>query len=177
MTIQETRKELLSKRESLSAQQIKEASLRMADDLLKDPHFQESDTIYVYWPVHNELDTNYLVTKAIQLGKTVAFPVVLSKGDMVFEQIDDPIRFHENRYRIMEPVYDPKAVIDRPGLMIVPIVGFCGNKRIGYGSQYYNNYLKWRKNVYTIGVAYSFQELSELAEDERDIPLDEIRTY
>ena len=177
MEIKEIRKELIAKREQLSPSVIIEASITVTQDLLNHPQFQQFDTIYIYLPVRNEIDTSYLITKALQANKTVAVPVILSKEDMVFQKINGTGKYHEDRYHILEPVYDPKSVIDRPGLMIVPLVGFSGRRRIGYGGQYFNNYLKHRKNLYTIGVGYQFQSIPELPEDDRDILLNEIRSY
>ena len=150
----------------------------MTEDILSDSHYQESDTIYLYLPYRNEIDTESLVTHALKDGKSVAVPMLLSSGDMVFGKIEDNCRFHQGRYKVIEPIYNPKLVTDKEGLMIVPLVGYHGKNRIGFGCQYYNNYLKHRKNLYTIGVGYKFQEVYDNIEfAEEDIPLDEIRGY
>ena len=89
MEIKEIRKELIAKREQLSPSVIRESSITMTQDLLNHPQFQQFDTIYIYLPVRNEIDTSYLITKALQANKTVAVPVILSKEDMVFQKMTD----------------------------------------------------------------------------------------
>lgn len=177
MNLVEIRKELILKRKELTSEYVELKSSLMTEDIINDKHYIESDVIYVYLPKNNEISTEKLIVKALKSNKTVAVPVVLTSGDMVFEKIDDLQSFHYNRYHILEPKYDAKLIVDKQGLMLVPLVGFYGNKRIGYGGQYYNNYLTNRRNLYTIGIGYSFQEIEELPYDERDIPLNEIRTY
>ena len=66
MEIKEIRKELIAKREQLSPSVIRESSITMTQDLLNHPQFQQFDTIYIYLPVRNEIDTSYLITKALQ---------------------------------------------------------------------------------------------------------------
>ncbi len=172
------RQELLKKRSELTPDFIREKSLIMTQDIVNDPIYRENKYLYLYSPIKNEIDTNYLVVKALQDDKVVCLPVILSSGDMVFCQINRTQNFRIDRFKILEPQFEPKNIVDQPGLMIVPLVGFSGKRRVGYGKQYYNNYLSSRKGfIYTIGVAYDFQENKSLTFDERDIPLNEIRSY
>lgn len=172
------RTQLLEKRSSLSSDYIREKSLKMTEDILSDRHYKESDYLYIYSPIRNEIDTNYLVGKALQDNKIVCLPIILSSGDMVFAQVNKTQNYRVDKFHILEPVLDPKTIVDQPGLMIVPLIGFSGNRRIGYGKQYYNNYLSTRKDsIYTIGVAYDFQRVDDLTFSEKDIPLNEIRCY
>lgn len=179
MTLTETRNELLKTRQALTSDYIKEKSLRMTEDILSDERFRKANVIYVYWPINNEIDTEYIIVEALRQKKSVALPIVLSSGDMVFGRIDGNPGFKKSsRFHIMEPKYDPRIVIDKPGLMLVPIVGFTGKTRIGYGKQFYNNYLSNRQDtLYTIGVAYDFQKVEGIEPDARDVELNEIRSY
>lgn len=177
-SIAAVRKELIARRKALSSEYIKEKSLKMTADITNDPLYKECHYLYAYSPINNEIDTNYLIVKALQDDKVVCLPIMLSSGDMVFGQVNKTTSFRREKHQILEPVLDPKIIVDRPGLMIVPLVGFCGRKRIGYGMQYYNNYLATRRDIiHTIGVAYDFQENKGIDFDDRDIDLDEIRSY
>lgn len=178
MTQSDIRKGIICQRNSLSTEFVRERSLKMTEDILRDKRYQEAKYIYVYSPINNEIDTNYLIVKALQDEKVVCLPIVLSKGDMIFSQINKTTTYRKDKHNILEPVLDPKTIVDKPGLMIVPVVGFNGNIRMGYGKQYYNNYLTNRRNyLYTIGVAYDFQKNEEIEFDERDVLLNEIRSY
>lgn len=166
------------KRLSLTADYIKEKSLQMTKDIIKSDAYKNSKILYIYFPINNEIDTNYLIAHALKDEKTVAVPVCISSDDMVFERIDKVRAFHDNRFKIMEPSYDPTLVIDGEGLMIVPLVAYKGNYRIGYGKHFYNNYLRDRKHLYTIAVGYDFQRTDEdFAISEYDVPMSEIRSY
>ncbi len=178
MTTKELREKLLKQRSMLSDDYIKEKSLMMTKDIISTKIYTESKYLYIYSPINNEIDTNYLICKALQDEKIVCLPVVLSKGDMVFCQVNKTTTYRKNQFQILEPVFEPKTIVDQPGLMIVPLVGFHDRVRLGYGKQYYNNYLFDRSNkLYTIGIGYSFQECEEFPRTSKDILLNEIRTY
>lgn len=133
MTQSEIRKGILVQRNSLTPEFIREKSLKMTEDILNDKLYKEAKYIYVYSPINNEIDTNYLIVKALQDEKVVCLPIVLSQGDMVFSQVNTTTTYRKDKHNILEPVLDPKTIVDKPGLMIVPLVGFKGNGRMGYG--------------------------------------------
>lgn len=182
MTKNEMRNALREKRFSLESEFIRDSSMKMLEDITSDPAYQNAEILYVYVPTANEIDTNALIARAFKDEKKVAVPVCISSEDMVFQALEDKQKFCKNRYEILEPVYNPNAVIDGPGLMIVPIVGAVGKYRLGMGKNYFNNFLKDRPYIHTIGVGYDFQRIEESSVDfsfldERDILLKEIRTY
>lgn len=172
------RKQLLEKRRLLTASFIKEKSLKMTEDISNSKLYKESKYLYIYSPINNEIDTNYLIVKALKDDKIVSLPIILSSGDMIFSRINSTAQFRKDKFNIIEPILEPKYITDKPGLMIVPLVGFNKKIRLGYGHQYYNNYLRDRKDmIYTIGIAYSFQENIDIQSNAEDVLLDEIRTY
>ncbi len=88
MTQSDIRKGIICQCNSLSAEFVRERSLKMTEDILRDKRYQEAKYIYVYSPINNEIDTNYLIVKALQDEKVVCLPIVLSQGDMIFSQIN-----------------------------------------------------------------------------------------
>ena len=65
--------------------------------------------------------------------------------------------------------------------MLIPLLAFdLQNNRLGYGKGFYDRYLgkflKNRKNITTIGVAFSFQKYNKLPVSRLDIKLDYILT-
>ena len=178
MTKTKIREQIREKRPALTPAYIREKSLRMTEDIIRSDAYRNSRILYIYFPVNNEIDTNYLIAHALKEEKTVAVPVCISSDDMVFERIDKSRTFHDNRYRIMEPSYDPSLVIDGEGLMIVPMVAYKEKHRVGYGRHFYNNYLHGRNYVHTIAVGYDFQEIKEGFDvTDQDVPMSEIRCY
>ena len=68
-----------------------------------------------------------------------------------------------------------------PNFILVPLLAFDKNKyRLGYGKGYYDRYLnkinKKKRNIVTIGVAFSFQRHHKLPVNENDYKLDYILT-
>ena len=83
-----------------------------------------------------------------------------------------------NKYGIPEPV-ETKEII--PSIVLLPLLAYDKNKnRIGYGKGFYdkflNKFLKTRKKILTIGVAFSFQKHHKLPINQNDVKLDFILT-
>ena len=82
-----------------------------------------------------------------------------------------------NKFGIPEPVSNKKV---HPNILLVPLVAFDkNNNRIGYGGGFYDRYInkiKKYKKIITIGLAFSFQKVSNIPINEYDIKLDFIVT-
>ena len=82
-----------------------------------------------------------------------------------------------NKYGIPEPTSD-KVIY--PDILLVPIVAFDKNfNRIGYGGGFYDRYIKRikkYKNIFTIGLAYSFQKVKKIQINNNDMKLNFIVT-
>ena len=84
-----------------------------------------------------------------------------------------------NKFGILEPKNSSKDII--PDLIMVPLVAFDNRlNRIGYGKGYYDRILKKiskiKKNVISLGIAYSFQKCQKISTNEHDFKLDYIFT-
>ena len=82
-----------------------------------------------------------------------------------------------NQYGIPEPV---SLKIKWPDILLVPLLAYDTNlNRIGYGGGFYDRYIariKRKKNITTIGLAYSFQKVKEIPNNRHDMKLDFIIT-
>ena len=68
-----------------------------------------------------------------------------------------------------------------PDIILIPLVAFDSNlNRIGYGKGYYDRSLKKinkiKKNVISLGIAYSFQKCQKIPTNKHDFKLDYIFT-
>ena len=69
-----------------------------------------------------------------------------------------------------------------PDIIIVPMLAFDKDKfRLGYGKGYYDRYLnkyikQYKKDIMTVGVAFSFQKHNKLPKNKNDVKLDFILT-
>ena len=84
-----------------------------------------------------------------------------------------------NKFGILEPISTKKSII--PDIMLVPLLAFDKfNNRLGYGKGYYDNYLnkylKIKKNILRIGIAFSFQKYKKLPSHKNDVKLNYILT-
>lgn len=133
-------------------EQIREKSLLRTQEILQDPHYKEAQVIYIYRPSNQEIDTEYLIVKALQDNKILASPIYISSQDRVFARIDGNPGFRKGRCNTLEPLYQTKLVIDKPGLRIVPMEKLREDDE--NGNHYYQNYLANRKDIYTIAIGY-----------------------
>ena len=82
-----------------------------------------------------------------------------------------------NNQGIPEPITKKKVF---PDVLIVPLVGFDKNKfRLGYGGGFYDRYiskiLKFKK-IFTVGFAFSIQEVKKIPTNKFDQKLNIIIT-
>ena len=87
----------------------------------------------------------------------------------------DPLKI--NKYGIPEP---EKKKLIYPDILLIPLVAFDQDlNRLGYGGGYYDRLiekLSKKKNIMTIGLAFSFQKIDKVPVNEYDKKLDYIVT-
>jgi len=130
-----------------------------------------------YYAYNYELDAMKILEKFESLNYQILLPKIKKNFQMDFFEwsTHDPLII--NKYGIPEPI--SKKII-YPDILLVPLVAFDKNlNRIGYGGGFYDRYIskiKKRKNILTIGLAYSFQKVNKIPIDKYDIKLDFIIT-
>ena len=92
-------------------------------------------------------------------------------------------KFHDplevNKFGFLEPKVNGKGI--KPDIVVMPILAFDKFlNRIGYGKGYYdkflNNYINKKKDVLTIGLAFSFQRYKKLPISKFDVKINYILT-
>ena len=83
-----------------------------------------------------------------------------------------------NKFGMLEPNKTNSKI---PDIMLIPILSYDNEKyRLGYGRGFYdrylNKYLKKYRNIFTVGVAFSFQKHHKLPKDKNDVKLKYILT-
>tara|TARA_B100001063_G_C16600334_1_gene470359 strand:- start:52 stop:591 length:540 start_codon:yes stop_codon:yes gene_type:complete len=130
-----------------------------------------------YYAYNHELDPMKILEKFESLNYQILLPKIKKKFQMDFFawSTHDPLII--NKYGIPEPT--SKKII-YPDILLVPLVAFDKNlNRIGYGGGFYDRYIrriKKRKNVLTIGLAYSFQKVNKIPINKYDTKLDFVIT-
>ena len=117
-------------------------------------------------------------------GQQFLLPVISTGKLLHFAPWQSGDGIQPNRYGIPEPLA-PTELLEpfQLDLVLVPLLGFDrrGN-RLGYGGGYYDrSFAFFNEQVrptepLLVGVAYAFQELPEVDEEDWDVPLDFIAT-
>ena len=178
----EIRGDLIEQRDSLSNDIWIANSNRIQRTLIRSKLFNDCDALLVYADFHGEVGTLMLVDEALILGKAVFLPKVLenfTEARMEFYRIYSSTELVNGYKGIREPTGSIERAFnygDYKGknvLMLVPGVAFDKRGyRLGYGKGYYDNYLKDKEKILTVGICFDMQICDDLPVTENDIKLD-----
>lgn len=169
------RGEILSKRNNLSEDIVRQKSEKIRDRLVSLDVFKRSAAILLYFSKDKEVDTKGLIANLL-INKNVVLPRV-NQDELVIARIRGFSDIEPGAFGVLEPksscqLFDKESL----DLVIVPGVVFDekGN-RIGYGKGYYDRFLKDIKCA-KIGLAYEFQVAETLKTASHDVKMDMIVT-
>jgi len=176
MTKKELRVKYKTFRSQLSALEIEEKSLAIANQLLQLPIWEHT-YFHIFLPIveHNEVDTEFILHLLSGKDKEI----VVSGSDfgtlkMTHYLLTDNTKFRKNKYNIPEPVDGLEVPSNKIDVVFVPLLAFdkTGN-RVGYGKGFYDNFLLECKTE-TVKIGLSFFEAEDLIEDafDGDVKLD-----
>ena len=178
MDKKQIRKVMKVQRAELTKDQVLAYSSSIWNEIYKIPSFQSASTILLYSSFGNEVNTVEIATKALDLGKTIAYPVTNSTTNtMAFHKVnhlDELALISIGSFSLLEPRLDPstKVAPDSHTLMIVPGLAFDQEGyRTGYGGGFYDKYIAKYPALTTIGVCYDFQVVDRIPIDEYDQPV------
>ena len=133
----------------------------------------------LYYPSNYEINVLNIFELIKKMKIKTLLPVTKKNNQMNFVEWRylDPLKINE--FGMLEPIQQVKIFV--PQLMLVPLLAFDNNNnRLGYGKGFYdkflNKFLKIKKNIITIGVAFSFQKYNKLPVTNLDIKLNYILT-
>ena len=141
--------------------------------------YLQSQSIALYSSMGKEVTTDQIRDHALGHGKSVFYPR-LESGEMHLVRTDSPENMKPGRYGILEPVGEERITErNRESLVVlVPGVAFdlVGN-RLGRGLGWYDRTLKrLREGVSFVALAYEFQILQEVPEEEWDQKMHQVVT-
>jgi len=169
---QKLRKELLSIRKALSADQVNTLSQSICNYLLHASFFDIAQHVGYYSSINNEVSLSTLITavsKNFYLPKIVEDKLVFCRDSGIY---------YTNIYHILEPCTDTSIAIEQLDLILLPLVGFdtYGN-RLGMGRAFYDKLLNnAKKPPLLVGVSYAFQQKILIPCEPHDKKLDYIVT-
>jgi len=176
----QVRKYMLDKRDKCNNQKRSGWDSIIFNKFISSEYYKSAKLIFIFVSFRSEVDTLSIIKKAIEDGKTICVPKVISKeeGMKVFKisGLDD---LESGYYEILEPLKKCEEIsIKDIDLVVMPGAAFdLEGGRIGYGGGFYDRFLlKIDDNVKKLALAYKFQVLDSVPMDENDIRADMIIT-
>jgi 5-formyltetrahydrofolate cyclo-ligase len=159
--------------------EVKKFNFNLIFKLIKKCFKKKKIVIAGYYPSNYEVNILNFLEEASKRKFKIALPVIKNAGKMSFKSWvrNDPLCV--NKFGILEPLNSKKDIL--PDLIIVPLLSFDNYlNRIGYGKGYYDRSLKKiskiKKNMISLGMAYSFQKCKRVPVNKHDFKLDYIFT-
>ena len=186
-TRQELRQDFYRKRKALSKNDQYQAALQLTKIVAESSCFQQSQKIAFYQAVRGEIDPLSLLQLASEQGKHCYLPLLnpIQNNQLCFSHYQIGEKLIANRYKILEPEYQPEKIIlpAELELVLVPLVAFDSKgNRLGSGAGYYDrtfNFLLSAQSPtkpFLLGIAYAWQKLEELPIEPWDVPLNAVAT-
>ena len=173
MTKKELRKLAKELRDSIEKEMVIQLSDIIQKRVCNHPWFEQSKNVFIYVSTGNEVRTNYIIEKAMKMGKRVCVPRVIPRVKMEavpINNLNDDLQM--GFFNIMEPKSNLQPINEKKiDLVIVPGLMFDRKGfRIGYGGGYYDKYIALlTPSCKTIGIAFEAQIADELPVDEHDM--------
>ena len=140
------REKMIKKGQNLSPEYISASDLAISQKVFELPEFGSAQSIFVYVSRGFEPDTSRIIDRALELGKNVYVPRIISKGIMAAARIFSVVELVPGQYGIPAAPADaptvPAVSID---LSLIPCV--CASSdgfRLGYGGGYYDRFFAFR---------------------------------
>jgi 5-formyltetrahydrofolate cyclo-ligase len=162
---------MIEERNRLNASEVIKRSKCIQEFVINSKEFHPAKVVGAYFAFGSEVRTDLIIEQGKMLGKKIALPRVT--GDKItFYELSSSKRLIRGRFGIMEPL--PHNSVSTIDLLIVPGIAFDKKGyRLGYGRGYYDRLLSG-KQIFSIGLAYSFQLLEHLPHDKYDKKMDAI---
>ena len=175
MNKSEIRKKILKTRKQNSSKTL-EIHFKDISKVLKKKNFF-GKIVGGYYPYNQEVDVIKILEKFEKKKYQISLPKINKNFQMNFFHWSKNEPLVINKYGIPEQISEKVIYTD---ILLVPLLAFDSRLyRIGYGGGYYDRYIKkikQKKNITTIGLAYSFQKIKEVPINKHDIKLDFVIT-
>ncbi|MDO8340336.1 MAG: 5-formyltetrahydrofolate cyclo-ligase [Candidatus Burarchaeum sp.] len=170
--------DMLAKRKSHACELVEKKSAAIMERLFALPEFRKAKTILFYAAKKDEVQTLEMIQKALDMGKTVALPITVVEGkNLVLAEVRNLSRLSEGAFGVLEPMDYVPVKPEEVDLVIVPGVAFdVHGDRLGHGMGYYDKLLKQMPDALFIGLAFEFQMVEDIPEEEHDVSVHKVVT-
>lgn len=193
--IQEEKKELRKKIKSFfienkitseeGKKNLQAASKSICNNILETFEYQQSEIIFAYMALADEVDLSSLINKAFSHNKKIAIPRITKDLErMEFYYLDESkiSQLKKGSFDILEPEQNDEVIsinqLDvEKCLFLIPGRAFTKDgKRLGRGKGFYDKYLRDNnlENVNKFGICFNFQIVDIIPTNENDVLMDKI---
>lgn len=165
-------------RRSLSAEERREASARIAATVVHSHFFRRSRRIACYLPMPEEVDTWPIIERAWRMKKRIFAPMLAPERLLRFREVRPDTTLVTTGFGLQEPVSGDELSARELDLVITPLVAFDDSaSRIGMAGGYYDrtfSFLRGRKSLLRprlVGVAFACQHVEKVPLNPWDIGL------
>ena len=88
----------------MSEKEVEEKSSAIVKRLLQSGWYQNTQEIFAYYPLKNEVDCRTLFLQAWTDGKKIALPKTREENQMDFYYIENFTQLKEGAFHVMEPM-------------------------------------------------------------------------
>ena len=178
----ELRKRLRAVRHTAPLDACAGRSEKIVASLASMAALESATTVALFWPIveRHEVDLRALDGALRRRGVRVVYPSIHEvTRDMTFRVVTDVSLLAERGLGFEEPPPDaPECTKGDIDVIVVPAIALDPRgHRIGYGAGLYDRTLPiFAPPAVTVGVAYDYQLLADIPNDDTDVPLDWIVT-
>ena len=162
--------------DSLDRNYMDQADDRIIEKILVSKEYQDSNMIFTYLGVGNEINTSKLIKKILDDKKRVCLPYCVDDSQMLAYEIESLDDLTKNNYGIPEPDPNMYKLVEKSDIdyVLVPCctVDMDGN-RLGFGRGYYDRYLKDYKGYKALAIRKK-QIADKVPVGHRDIKIENI---
>ena len=174
------RKFILAKRDQYCIEDRRNWDEIIYNKFISSDYYKKSKVIFIFVSFRSEVNTHKIIIKAIEDGKTICVPRIVSKEQgMKVYRIKGLEELETGYYGVLEPSEKCEEIsIKDIDLVIMPGAAFDRNGgRLGYGGGFYDRFLsKAQENLKKIALAYEFQILESVPMEGTDIRIDDVIT-
>ncbi len=176
----EFRRRALAARDALPGAERALLSVAVCARAAALPELDKAGTVMLFAAFRSEVDTEPLVSWALEQGKTVCLPRVLRPRHMAAYRIADPAAdLVPSAWGVPEPREGLEEVPpERMDVVVVPGAAFdAAGGRCGYGGGFYDSYLpRTRPGIPWVALAFEAQLVDELPCEPHDLAVGSVVT-
>lgn len=173
----ELRSQYIKKRSELTDGEVNSKSKLVFLKIEEKNELYDKGSFGIYLATKNEVDTKSIIDKLVLLKKEVFLPRFFEKEKAYFfVKFSGWKELESGYYGIMQPKSSKKADIKKINVIFIPGIAFDKKGvRLGWGTGTYDQLLKGSKAL-KIALAYDFQIVESLPQEEHDVKVDMIVT-